>query len=159
MINQNWDVNRVAGALGAEIRGLDLAKATDDEITAVNALLSEHMVLFFPDQHPTVEEHVALGKRFGKLDGHPHLKNPFTQHPELFELAMTLKGSRQDGLPGRIRKAYLRPADMIGNWRFILNLNQQLLNNKKGNSNDSRYGNGTAARGCGRGLAGAEIRR
>jgi len=92
MINQNWDVQRIAGALGAEIRGIDLAKASEEEITAVKALLSEHMVLFFPDQHPTVDDHVALGKRFGKLEGHPHLKNPFTQHPELFELAASSGG-------------------------------------------------------------------
>lgn len=92
MTDQKWTIKPIAGALGAEIRGVALATATDSEINDVKALLSEHMVLFFPDQHPTVEDHVALGKRFGNLEGHPHLKNPFTEHPELFELAASSGG-------------------------------------------------------------------
>jgi taurine dioxygenase len=49
-------------------------------------------VVFLPDQHLTVDEHVAFGRRFGALEAHPHLTNPFTQHPELFELAATHGG-------------------------------------------------------------------
>ncbi len=88
----NWQVSRIAGALGAEIRGIDLARPDDDDIAAIEALLVEHLVLFFPDQTISVDEHVALGRRFGPLEGHPNLKNPFTQHPELFELAASQGG-------------------------------------------------------------------
>ena len=90
--HEHWQVQRLAPALGAEVRGADLAGATDADIDAVKALLLEHQVLFFPKQTITVEEHVALGRRFGPLEGHPNLKNPFTQHPELFELAATKGG-------------------------------------------------------------------
>lgn len=89
---QSWQVERLAGALGASIRGLDLAKATTDDVRMIEDLLVEHMVLFFPEQQLSVEEHVALGRQFGELEGHPHLKNPFTQHPELFELAASQGG-------------------------------------------------------------------
>ncbi len=91
-IPRTWEVERLAGALGARIRGVDLAQPSDDDIHHIEALLVEHMVLFFPDQQLSVEEHVALGRRFGELEGHPHLKNPFTQHPEVFELAASSGG-------------------------------------------------------------------
>jgi taurine dioxygenase len=87
-----WEVTRLAGALGAEVRGVDLARAGDDDVAALGALLVEHGVLFFPAQHLSVDEHVALGRRFGPLEGHPHLANPETQHPELFELAASQGG-------------------------------------------------------------------
>ena len=77
----------IAGALGAEVRGIRLASAGADEAATIRRLLLDHKVLFFPDQHLTVEQHVALGRHFGPLESHPHLKNPFTKHPELFELA------------------------------------------------------------------------
>ena len=45
-----------------------------------------------PDQHLTVDEHVAFGKHFGQLEGHPNLDNPFSGHPEIFELVATRGG-------------------------------------------------------------------
>jgi taurine dioxygenase len=87
-----WQIKRLAPALGAEVRGVDLAQAGDAEVEALKALLCKHMVLFFPGQTVSVDEHVALGRRFGPLEGHPNLKNPYTPHTELFELAATHGG-------------------------------------------------------------------
>jgi taurine dioxygenase len=91
-IPEPWRVQRLAGALGAEVRGLDLAQATPQDAAAIEQLLLAHQVLFFPGQNLTVDEHVAFGRHFGPLEGHPNIKNPFTQHPELFELAATHGG-------------------------------------------------------------------
>jgi len=91
-IPADWRVERLAGALGAEVHGPDLAALDDAGFAAVQALLLEHLVLFFPAQHLAVGDHVAFGRRFGPLEAHPNLKNPFTQHPELFELAATHGG-------------------------------------------------------------------
>ena len=91
-IPAGWQVKRLAGSLGAEVRGLDLNQVAKADIPGIKQLLLEHLVLFFPDQHPDVESHVALGRHFGHLEGHPHLKNPYTQHPELFELAASSGG-------------------------------------------------------------------
>ena len=90
--SNDWQVTRLAGALGAEIRGIDLARATADDARAIETLLVENLVLFFPGQKINVDEHVALARHFGVLEGHPHLKNPFTQHDEIFELAATHGG-------------------------------------------------------------------
>ena len=95
------EVTRLAPALGAEVRGLRLAdlasEPDDDSIAAIEQLLLEHMVLFFPDQHLSVDEHVAFGRRMaeragGELEAHPNLKNAFTEHPEIFELAASKGG-------------------------------------------------------------------
>jgi len=92
VIPAHWEVNRLAGALGAEVRGPALGRLGEAEFAAIHQLLLEYLVLFFPAQHLPVEEHVAFGRRFGNLEAHPNLKNPFTQHPEVFELAATHGG-------------------------------------------------------------------
>lgn len=83
---------RLAAALGAEVRGVDLAKVDAAQARELEELLWEHQVLFFPEQHLSIDEHVAFGEHFGKLEGHPHLKNPTTDHPKLFELAASRGG-------------------------------------------------------------------
>ncbi|MFM7616143.1 MAG: TauD/TfdA dioxygenase family protein [Actinomycetes bacterium] len=79
------EVRRLAGSLGAEVRGIDLASATEEDAARISDLLLEHMVLFFPDQHLTPDEHVAFGGLFGELESHPNL-DLSRERPEFFEL-------------------------------------------------------------------------
>ena len=88
----DWTITRLAGSLGAELTGLSLKEASPEGIDAIKAALNEHMVLFFPGQDLSVDEHVGLGRHFGPLEGHPHLQNAFSDHPELFELAASKGG-------------------------------------------------------------------
>jgi taurine dioxygenase len=88
-----WEIRRLAGALGAEVRGPRLADADDGDIAAIKRLLVEHMVLFFPEQHMSMQEHVALGRPFGPLEGHPNLKERNSvEHPEVFALTASQGG-------------------------------------------------------------------
>jgi len=91
-MNRNLEVLRLSGSLGAELRGVSLAKPSADDIEAIRALLLEHLVLFFPDQELTPKDHVLFGRHFGKLEGHPNLKNPFSEQSEIFELAASRGG-------------------------------------------------------------------
>ena len=68
-------VERIAASLGAEVHGIKLASVDDEAAREIEALLWEHQVLLFPDQHLGNEEHVAFGQFFGELEGHPHLEN------------------------------------------------------------------------------------
>jgi taurine dioxygenase len=90
--NATKKLTRLAGCLGAEIHGINLGRACQSTIDDIKALLLEHQVLFFPDQNLGIEQHVALGRNFGDLESHPHLNNPFTCHPEVFELAASHGG-------------------------------------------------------------------
>ena len=87
----NWKIRRLSGSIGAEVTNIKLSALTPAEIKRVQALLVEHMVLFFPEQHMSPSEHIELGNHFGPLEGHPNLKND-TGFPELFELAATSGG-------------------------------------------------------------------
>jgi taurine dioxygenase len=86
------EVTRLASALGAEVRGIDLATVDAASAREIEGLLIEHHVLFFPDQNLSVEEHVAFGAHYGELEGHPHYANPTTDHPKIFELAASQGG-------------------------------------------------------------------
>ena len=79
------EATALSGSLGAEIRGVDLARAGRAEADAILALIAEHLVLFFPDQHLTPDQHIAFGRLFGKLEGHPNLAMD-AERPEFFEL-------------------------------------------------------------------------
>ena len=91
-IPSSWQIDRLAGSLGAEVTGLKLTEVTDRELAILEQLLMDHLVLFFPQQHPDIEEHIAFGRRWGPLASHPNLKNPFTQSDEVFELAASQGG-------------------------------------------------------------------
>lgn len=86
------EVTRLSGSLGAEVRGLPLKDTDSEQAAIVRDLLMEHQVLFFPDQHLTVDQHIAFGRYFGELEGHPNLDNPFSDQPEIFELVATRGG-------------------------------------------------------------------
>lgn len=88
----SWEVTPLSPTLGAEVRGPRLADCTAEDAANIQSLLHENLVLFFPEQHPTVDAHVAFGRHFGELEGHPNLKNAFTDHPEIFELAASKGG-------------------------------------------------------------------
>ena len=85
-------VTRLAAALGAEVAGIELAGAGSDVVAAIEELLLEHMVLFFPGQHLSVDDHVALAAQFGELEAHPNLKNARLDHPQIFELVASAGG-------------------------------------------------------------------
>ncbi len=82
------DVRRLSGSLGAEIHGISLARADGDAARLIHELLLEHLVLLFPDQHLTADEHLAFGRHFGELEAHPNLDFE-RERPEFFELRAT----------------------------------------------------------------------
>ncbi|MBW2393130.1 MAG: TauD/TfdA family dioxygenase [Deltaproteobacteria bacterium] len=79
------DITRLSGSLGAEVRGISLAKAGPGDADRLQSLLAEHLVLFFPGQHLTPDEHIAFGRLFGELEAHPNLALD-AERPEFFEL-------------------------------------------------------------------------
>lgn len=92
---EGWQVTKVAGALGAEVRGLDLENATPADAALISDLLVEYGVLFFPDQvNLTQEGHERFGHLFGKTAGHPNL--PKMNKGDIFELK-TNKTNRPSG--------------------------------------------------------------
>ena len=69
---ETLDVVPVTAAIGAEIRGVDLAEPLGDaEVKLIRDALLEHLVLFFRDQHITDDQQLAFALEFGPLDVSP----------------------------------------------------------------------------------------
>jgi taurine dioxygenase len=92
------DVRRFAPALGAEVRGVELAEGLDDETyREVRRAFLEHQVLFFKEQReipPAVQ--VAIGKRFGELHFHPAAPS-MRGFDEIFEIHTTAASKVANG--------------------------------------------------------------
>ncbi|MFM9885010.1 MAG: TauD/TfdA dioxygenase family protein [Burkholderiales bacterium] len=68
-------VQRIAGALGAEISGVDLREPIDDALMAsIRAIWLEHLVIFFRDQALTTGQFLAFAKRIGQVIEYPFVK-------------------------------------------------------------------------------------
>ena len=82
---QRIQVRRFAPALGAEIRGIDLANGLDPETyREIRAALLEYQVLFFKEQSEiSPGTHVQIGKMFGELHMHPAAPQ-MPGYPEIF---------------------------------------------------------------------------
>jgi taurine dioxygenase len=76
-------VRPVAGALGAEIAGVDLAAPLADvTVTALRRALAEHMVVFFRDQRLDPVSLVALTRRLGAICRVPYIEH-MADHPDV----------------------------------------------------------------------------
>ena len=77
------DLRPMAGALGADIYDIDLARPLDDAtFAAVERAFHDYLVLFFHDQKLTPEQHVAFSRRFGPLTRSPYIKH-MDEHPDI----------------------------------------------------------------------------
>lgn len=84
---EQLSVTKLSDALGAEIRGVDLSRPVPDALfeQIVNAWL-EHIVIVFPDQKLSNEQHIEFSRRFGTLEVHPSRKHNVKENPELLLL-------------------------------------------------------------------------
>ena len=66
------DVRKLTPAIGAEISGVDLGNPLSNrQASELHDALMAHQVIFFRDQHMSVEQHKAFGRLFGDLHLHP----------------------------------------------------------------------------------------
>jgi taurine dioxygenase len=84
----SFRVERIAGALGAAVRGIELARPLEPATQrALHDAWMEHQVLFFRDQAITIDQHKAFARSFGELHVHPVLQMMADQgHPEIVVL-------------------------------------------------------------------------
>jgi taurine dioxygenase len=69
------EVRPIAGALGAEIAGVDMARELDAEVVSeVRHALLDHLVIFLRDQKVTPAQQLAFAKKFGEPVEYPQLK-------------------------------------------------------------------------------------
>jgi taurine dioxygenase len=82
-------VTQLAGAVGAEVKGIDLsADLTASDRAAITQVFADHHALFFPDQNLRPADLVRFVQGFGTPLIHPYLKG-VDGHPEVHELRKT----------------------------------------------------------------------
>ena len=95
-------VTPIAGALGAEVAGVDLAGPLADRALAeIGRAFTDHLVLFFRGQDLTPERQLAFAVRLGPLCRVPYIA-PHPDHPDI--IAVLKEADERDistfGVPG-----------------------------------------------------------
>ena len=107
----NFTVNRLSGAGGAEVRGLDLSQPIGDNLAQDlrQAWLDHGGIMVVRDQHLSSEQHIAFARHFGPLFGAPGespLQDTVSRyiHPDYPELYRVSNKLDETGEPlGRAR--------------------------------------------------------
>jgi taurine dioxygenase len=68
--SQHLSATRIAGALGAAVGGVQLARLEESAFAETQAAFLKHQVLFFSGQELTREQQRAFARRFGTLNIH-----------------------------------------------------------------------------------------
>ena len=107
----NIETQPIAGALGAEVQGVDLSQPLGNNVTAaLREAFLEHKVLFFRDQTLTPETHLRAAGVFGEPDIYPFLQG-LPDAPEVIEIIKSESDTANFGGSWHSDTAYLeRPA-------------------------------------------------
>ena len=93
------EIGSFDAALGAEVRGVDLALELDDEtFAAIERAWNEHSVLLFRDQAIDPARHIAFSRRFGDLEIHVLDQYLHPAHPEILIVSNVMDGDRHVGI-------------------------------------------------------------
>ncbi len=91
------ETRKIAGSLGAEISGVNLADDLDDAVIAeIRAALLDNLVVFFRDQDLSPERQLAFAKRWGEIHLHPFMVG-MSDIPEVLEIRKTPADKRNFG--------------------------------------------------------------
>jgi taurine dioxygenase len=82
----SMEIKPIAGALGAEVRGVDLRKPLSAELAAaIRQAWFKHLVLFFRDQPLDHDQYMAFARAIGRPIEYPFVKG-VAGHPEIIEV-------------------------------------------------------------------------
>ena len=81
-------IEPLAGALGARLHGLDLARPLDAAAErAIRAALDRYLLVCFPDQRIDEVQQIGFSRRFGELQVHVLDQYRHPRHPEIYVLS------------------------------------------------------------------------
>lgn len=85
-VYRHLDVQKFAGAGGAEVRGVDLSQDLSQEVLAeIRAALLDNLVIVFRDQDLTPERQLAFARRWGETHLHPFMQG-MPDYPEILAI-------------------------------------------------------------------------
>jgi taurine dioxygenase len=78
-------VTPIAGTMGAEIQGVNLAKLDDETFGELYNAWLRYQVVVLRDQDITPDQQLAFALRFGEIHHHPYMKG-MDDHPDILEI-------------------------------------------------------------------------
>lgn len=93
----SFDITPISPHIGGEIRGLDLATLTAEQLNDLREAWADWMVLVFRDQTLDRAAHKALGRQFGRLHVHPMNHSNPNQDPEIIVVKTNAKSAYTAG--------------------------------------------------------------
>src|SRR5690348_7067282 len=83
---RHLDVQKIAGSLGADVRGVDLSQDVSDEVLAeIRAALLDNLVIAIRDQDITPAQQLAFARRWGEIHLHPFMEG-MEGYPEILAI-------------------------------------------------------------------------
>ena len=80
-------LKRLHENIGISIEGVDLSNLDSDTFQKIKKLWLEYLVIVFPNQNISDEDHIKFGKRFGELEVHPSLSHRSSKNPEIYRVS------------------------------------------------------------------------
>jgi len=80
-------VKKIHDNIGVSIEDIDLSNLDVISFQKIQKLWLEHLVIVFPNQNISDEDHIKFGKRFGDLEVHPSLSHRSSKNPEIYRVS------------------------------------------------------------------------
>jgi len=83
---RHLEVQKISGALGAEVRGVDLSDDVSEAVLAeIRAALLDNLVIAIRDQDMTPAQQLAFARRWGEIHLHPFVEG-MPDYPEILAI-------------------------------------------------------------------------
>lgn len=80
-------VKKLHDNIGVSIEGIDLSSLDEVSFQKIKKFWLEYLVIVFPNQNISDEDHIKFGKRFGDLEVHPSLSHRSSKNPEIYRVS------------------------------------------------------------------------
>ena len=80
-------VKKIHNNIGVSVDDIDLSNLDVVSFQKIQKLWLEHLVIVFPNQNISDEDHIKFGKRFGNLEVHPSLSHRSSKNPEIYRVS------------------------------------------------------------------------
>ena len=80
-------VKQIHKNIGVSIEGIDLSKIDENTFKKIKDLWVQYLIVIFPKQNISDEDHIKFGKKFGELEVHPSLSHRSSKNPEIYRVS------------------------------------------------------------------------
>ena len=73
--------------IGISIENVNLANIDEITFKEIKKLWMKYLIIVFPNQNISDEDHINFGKKFGELEVHPSLSHRSSKNPEIYRVS------------------------------------------------------------------------